>query len=191
MHVLTALIVILSFATAACGLFFPQRVYIIPDGVEGDVFIFHSVARGEKVERSGNSVTFNIPDSRFLITQYTPGNSAFMASYYYAKSDGTKLLLDVEHSSLHRTEENLGNTRPFIWFPRDGGSAWSKVPCEVKYEQFYVGTRPHMLAITQKERDDDHFRFQAFVEANADRLCEGKPKVQTTFSKKETTKPRE
>jgi hypothetical protein len=180
MGFLSVLLLFLVFATSACGMFIPQRIYLIPEGVEGDIYIFTGVTRGEKVEQSGNSTKFRVPDSRLLITQFVPDDSSYMASYYYVGNDGSKTRLEVEHSSLHRTQENLTNTSPFIWSPRTGVSSWSKIPCEINYEQFYVGTRPRMLEMTQSERDRDHFRFQAFVEANADILCEGKPKSRTT-----------
>ena len=135
--------------------------------------------RGEEIERAGNTTTFRIPNSRFLITTYVPDSSPYQASFYYIEAKGKRTQLDVESSSLHKTKENLSNKRPFIWNPgRSVASWWNKIPCEVRYEQLYVGTRPKILAKTQKNRDKEYFRFQAFVEANVDKICKGKTKPQ-------------
>jgi len=150
MYFLSALLFLFSLASCACALFLPQRNYLIPAGAEGDVYIFYGVEGGLKVEKSLNTTTFHIPDSRFLITNSVSEPSYFNANYYYVKNDGSRSRLEVEYSSLHRTEENLRNTAPFIWFPRNGSSSWSEIPCEVKYEQFYVGTRLNMLARPQR-----------------------------------------
>lgn len=177
------MMVILTLSNVACGFFIPQKNYLIPKDTRGNVYIFHSVVRGEKVDKIGNDTIFQIPTSRFLISQYIPDESIYIPSYYYIDADGTKSILELERSSLHRTDENLSNPNPFVWFPVSVSSSWSKIPCEVKYERFYVGTRPHMLSLTQKDRDEEYFRFQEFVEANSDLLCEGKPASQTTFHK--------
>jgi hypothetical protein len=184
MQFLSVLVIMFSFTNLACGLFIPQRVYLIPDGIEGEVYIFRGVVRGENFETNGNSTIFRIPNSRFLISKYVPDESAYTSGFYYVKADGSKSQLEVEYSSLHRTEENLTNKQPFVWAPVNVSSSWSKIQCEVKYERFYVGTRPHMLSKTQLDRDNEWFRFQEFVEANADLLCKDKPNVQTTFPKK-------
>lgn len=178
-------LVILACAGLAYAQVIPQKVYLLSKGIEGEVYIFHGVKRGEEVERIENTTTFRIPDSRFLITTYIPDASPYQASFYYVGRNGKKTRLEVEYSSLHRTKQNLANKRPFIWDPgRSVASWWSKIRCEVKYEQFYVGTRPKMLKRTQEDRDNEYFRFQAFVEANGDKICEGKPKPRNMIIEK-------
>lgn len=143
--------------------------------------------RGAEIERNENTTTFRISDSRFLITTYVPNFSPYQASFYYVGGKGQRTRLEVEYSSLHKTKENLANKLPFIWNPgRSVSSWWSKIRCEVRYEQLYVGTRPKMLKKTQKDRDKEYFRFQAFVEANEDKICEGKPKPKNMVIQKPT-----
>jgi len=178
---LTGLILVLT--NSACALFINQRTYLIPEGTEGNVYIFRGVASGEKVEKNGNETVFRVPESRILVSQFVPDSSIFQSHFYYVKQDGSRLRLEHEPSSVHKTEENLNNYRPFVWFPAEVSSSWSKVPCEVKYEKFYVGTRARMLQLTQEDRDREWFRLQAFVEENAEKLCEGKSEVKTTFEK--------
>jgi hypothetical protein len=181
----------MTFGILACALigfvnstlFFPHVTYLFPEGLEGNVYIFRGVPKGEKVEKQGADLTFRIPESRFLISEYVPNQSIFILEYFYVKNDGTRTPLEFEPSSLHDTSENRNNNHPFVWAPAEVSSSWAEVPCEVKYEEFYVGTRPHMLDRTQKERDEEYFRFKAFVEANAEVICEGKPKSKVIFSK--------
>lgn len=171
--------VVFACAGLAYAQIIPQKVYLLPKGLEGEVYIFHGVKRGEDIERAGNTTTFRIPGSRFLITSYVADDSPYQATFYYVGRGGEKTLLEVEYSSLHKTKENLASKRPFIWNPgRSVSSWWDKILCEVRYEQFYVGTRPKMFAKTQKDLDKEYFRFQAFVEANVDKICEGKPRPQ-------------
>ncbi len=176
---LTGLLLVLT--NSACALFINQRTYLIPEGAEGNVYIFRGVASGEKIETNLNETVFRIPESRFLVSQFVPDSSIYQPHFYYVKQDGSRLRLEYEPSSVHKTEENLNNYRPFVWFPAEVSSGWSKVPCKVKYEKFYVGTRPRMLQMTQEDRDREWFRFQAFVEENAEKLCEGKLEVKTAL----------
>jgi hypothetical protein len=180
------LIAVFSLNVLACGLLIPHKVYIIPEGTKGDVFVVRGVKTGEIVESKLQELVFRIPTSRILLAQYVPNSSPYTSAYYYEKTDGTTLRLEEEHSSLHKTEENLKNFTPFVWFVRESWSNWSEVPCEVRYEQFYVGTRADMLKRSTDEYNDEELRFKEYVKGNAAQICEGQSpsKAVNTIMKK-------
>jgi|GEM_PF-4361580 len=166
---------VLSLNVAGCVLLIPHKVYLIPDGTKGDVFILRDIKTGEIVDSKLQELVFRIPTSRILLAQYVPDSSPYTSAFYYEKADGTRLRLEEEHSSLHKTEENLKNFTPFVWFVRESRSNWYEVPCEVRYERFYVGTRADMLKRSTDEYNDEELKFKEYVKANAAQICEGQP----------------
>lgn len=175
-----------SLNVPAFGLLIPNKVYVIPEGTKGDVFIVRGVKTGEIVDSKPKDLVFRIPTSRILLAQYVPDASPYTSAFYYEKADGMRIRLEEEHSSLHKTEENLTNFTPFVWSVRESWSNWSEVPCEVRYERFYVGTRADMLKRSTEEYNNEELRFKEYVKANAAQICEGQPasKAGTTILKK-------
>jgi hypothetical protein len=162
----------------------PKRSYLIPDKTEGKIYIFYGVPKGEPVDRSIDTTTFRIPKNRFLVSQWDADPSWHTSVFYYVDKSGRMIPLESEPSSVNRTIENLKNKNPFAHVLRSVKSWWVNLPCEIVYEEFFVGSRARILNETQKERDREYKRFQEFVEKHVDMLCEGRPNVQNTLFKK-------
>ncbi len=177
MKCLKPIVVLLLLTIPACSQIFPKRVYLIPEGTHGYVFILHNIPTGEKIEEKSGKTIFSIPESRILVMQGAPNSSAYLPTFYYIGKDGKKTLLDQEHSSLHSTDENLVDKRPFIFGQAIGIKNSLDMPCEIKFETFYVGTRALLLARTHEDREKEHSDLETFVITNAERICEGKPKT--------------
>jgi hypothetical protein len=173
--IVICLILVFSLKIFACGIVIPHKVYLIPEGTKGDVFIVRGVKDGEVVEIKLQELMFRIPSSRILLAQYVPDSSPFTSAFYYEKANGSRIPLEEEYSSVNRTEENLNNFTPFVWAVREVTSNWSDVPCEVSYEQFYVGNRADMLKRSTDEYNNEELRFKDFVVANAAQICDGRP----------------
>jgi hypothetical protein len=153
---------------------------LIPEGTVGNVYIIQGIPSGNELEKTQQQTIYKIPESRILIIKdIASSTSAHTAAYFYVGKDGARIRLEEEYSSLHKTEENLKNERPFIWAPRSGTMTIDGVPCEIEYDQFYVGTRRKMLLRTAEQYNDEQLTFQDYVRANAARLCEGKPAVRS------------
>lgn len=170
-----ALLLLILLAIPACSQVLPRKTYLIPEGTRGYVYILKDVGDGEKIETKLGETVFVIPESRILAIQSIEEPSVFVDNYYYIAKDGNRIPLDEEPSSVHNTPENLADNRPFVFGRAAGIHNWSDIPCEVKYDTFYVGTRALLLSRTQQDRDKEYEDFKAFVTANAGRICSGKP----------------
>jgi hypothetical protein len=140
-------------------------IYLIPDGYMGNVYIFYNVPDGVPLKHEGRALVYEIPEDGILRSQ-SQGNPELMApQYFYVKPDGTReKITGFWPSSIHDTPENRADKTIGIFFPRTGsiggitipkggGPSISKFKCDIRYEQFYVGTKEYLLSRDDLEKD--------------------------------------
>lgn len=111
------------------------------------------------VRREGASV-FVVPASGILITQDEVSSRLHRVTFYYVEADGQRQRLEEVPYSVPDTPENRANRRPIVGFQRSVTLEDKNLPCAVRYVQFYVGSRSHLLA---RDSRADERRFLDFV----------------------------
>jgi hypothetical protein len=151
----------LSLLTASgCGIFLDHEVYLIPSGFRGDVFLVLGIGAGvPPVRREGASV-FVVPANGILVTQDRLSSRWVRSTFYSVEADGQRQRLEEVPSSVPDTPGNRANRRPIVWFQRTVTLQDKNLPCVVRYAQFYVGSRSHLLA---RDSEADERRFLDFV----------------------------
>jgi hypothetical protein len=136
-------------------LFFSSRRerFLIPDGYKGDIYVVYNAPDGEPPSKHG-AITYRIPKEGILRVQGPMIRDWTRRPEYYYQLDTGKLdhIGNFWPSTIHPTQENLANDKDVgVYFPRCGSSTDS-AGCSVEYEQFYVGTKAHLLT-KYKEMD--------------------------------------
>lgn len=166
----------INFSLSGCSfgqLIAEPVIYLMPDGYMGNVYIFHNVPDGVPLKREGRARVYEIPKDGILRSQSSEISGLYSAQYFYVMSDGKReKITGFWDSSIHDTPENRTDKTLGIFFPRTGslsgttvsksdGTSKSKFACEIKYEQFYVGTKLYLLSTPDLAKD-----LFAYVEEN-------------------------
>ncbi len=139
------LLIILSVATIFFGS--TSERFLIPDGYKGDVYVVYGARDGESLNKAMWRVTYRIPQDGILRTQMPTIPRWTRAEYYYEKQDGSlEQIRNFWPTTIHPTAENLANHKDLgVFFPRTGKFTDAN-GCSVQFEQFYVGTKAHLLS---------------------------------------------
>jgi hypothetical protein len=139
------LLIILGLAAIFFGS--TREQFLIPDGYKGDVFVVYSAQDGEPLNKSHGKVTFRIPEDGILRIRDPMLRGGTRPEYYYLRQDGSlERIQGFWPTTIHPTPENLANDKDIgVFFPRSGTFTDSK-GCSIQYEQFYVGTKVHLLS---------------------------------------------
>jgi hypothetical protein len=122
-----------------------QEIFMIPEGYQGDIYVFHGVAGGEPETKSFRAVTYRIPKEGILRVQAPIIDGFTRRTYYYEHADDTRKISSFWPTTIARTPDNLKNDwETGVFFPRSGNFTGPN-GCEVKYDQFYVGTKAYLL----------------------------------------------
>jgi uncharacterized protein DUF6843 len=133
------------------------EIHLIADGYMGDVFIIHDVPGGEPLEREWLSRVYRISRNGILRSQSSMNSGWGMPRYYYISENGDRRQIkEYWPSSIHDTPENRADQSIVIFYARTGEMHSSDIPCAVKYEQYYVGTKSYLLSRKGNE-DEDKF----------------------------------
>jgi len=145
------LLIILGLTTMFFGS--AKERFLIPDGYKGDVFVLYGAQDGEVLNKSRGEVTYRIPEDGILQTREPMLRGSTRTEYYYLRQDSS-----LEHirnfwpTTIHPTAENLANDKDIgVYFPRTG-TFTDSTGCSVQFEQFYIGTKAHLL--TKYRRND-------------------------------------
>jgi hypothetical protein len=134
----------MSLTAALCsGCLSAPEEHLVPAGYVGDVFIVVGEARGVPPRRDGFTRVYEIPSSGLLVTQDDMSPRWHSSKFFYVASDGSRIPIPVESSSIADTPENRADVRPLVWFERD---VYQGIPCAVQYRHYYVGTRSDLLS---------------------------------------------
>jgi hypothetical protein len=124
-----------------------REQFLIPDGYKGDVVVVYSAQDGEPLNRSHGKVTFRIPGDGILRIRDPMLRGATRPEYYYLRQDGSlERIRAFWPTTVDPTPENMANDKDIgAFFPRTGTFTDSN-GCSIQYEQFYVGTKAHLLS---------------------------------------------
>jgi hypothetical protein len=149
------LLVILGLAAMFFGS--TKERFLIPDGYKGDVFVVHGAQDGEVLNKSRGEVTYRIPEDGILRTREPMLRGSTRTEYYYLRQDSSlERIRNFWPTTIHPTPENLANDKDIgVYFPRTG-TFTDSAGCSVQFEQFYVGTKAHLLT---KYRENDLVRY--------------------------------
>lgn len=149
------LLVVFGLATMFFGS--TKERFLIPDGYKGDVYVVYGARDGESLNKTHDGVTFRIPQDGVLRTRGAMLRGWTRTQYYYERQDGSlERIRNLWPTTIHPTPENLANDKDIgVFFPRSGTFTDSKA-CSVQFEQFYVGTKAHLLS-KYRENDLGHY----------------------------------
>ena len=150
----------ISASFVCCGIVPASEVHLIPAGYQGDIFIVPGIAIGTPAVHAGRDIVFRIPTNGILVTQAKPGEGWHASEFYSIQPDGRRRRLDLITSTVPRTQDNLRDRRPIVWFERGGTLSGADLPCTISFIQYYVGSRSNLLS---REPQADENRFRAFV----------------------------
>ncbi len=122
--------------------------FLIPAGYMGDVYVIYNVADGEAARVSSGETIYRIPSTGILRVQGPMDQGSTRTTYYYESNEGTLEKIDnLWPSTIPRTPENLGDDKDLgVFFPRTGTMQGSVNACSIHFQQFYVGTKAHLLS---------------------------------------------
>jgi hypothetical protein len=169
-------LLLINFTLSGCS--FAQQVvepviYLIPAGYMGNVYIFHDVPDGVPLKREDGARVYEIPKDGILRSQSPEITGLYSARYFYVTSDGKReKITGFWDSSIHDTPENRADKTVGIFFPSTGslsgtitsksdGTSKSKFNCNIKYEEFYVGTKAYLISTPNLAKD-----LLAYMEEN-------------------------
>jgi hypothetical protein len=144
-----ALAVVSLIVLSLAAMFFASanETLLIPDGYKGDVYVLYGARDGEVLNKTMWRVIYRIPADGILRTQETQIPHWTRTKYYYEKRDGSlERIQNLWPTTVHPTPENLADDKDFgVYFPRTG-TFTDSTGCSVQYQQFYVGTKAHLLS---------------------------------------------
>lgn len=142
------------------------EIHLIPAGYMGNVYIFHNVPDGVPLKREGRARVYEIPEDGILRSQ-SPENPGwhFKPQYFYVTPDGKREeITGYWTSSLHDTPENREDKTVGIFAPSTGSLSGIRIEkgesittpeynCDIRYGQYYVGTKLFRLRNRDLEKD--------------------------------------
>ena len=140
------LLLILGIAT----IFFrsTKERFLIPNGYKGDIYVLYSTRDGESLSKTRREVTYRIRQDGILLTRDPIPRGSTRTEYYYERTDGSlERIRNFWPTTVHPTPENLANDKDVgVFFPRNGEFTDYSTKCSVQFDQFYVGTKAHLLS---------------------------------------------
>jgi len=137
--------------------------FFIPDGYRGDVYVIYGSQNCEPLVEKDGEITYRIPGDGILRVCGTLDRKTTRTRYYYWRRDGSsQRIKSLWLTTIERTPENLADDSEVgVFFPRTGSSGtFASTPpsvsrqCSVDFQQFYVGTKHHL--ITNYRKTDLH-----------------------------------
>lgn len=120
--------------------------FLIPEGYEGDVYVIYGIPNGEPIKRTRREVTYRILNDGVVRVQDQLRNEWVRPEYDYELQGGKlKHIPNLWTSTIHETPENMATNRDIgVFFPRSGRFS-NAAGCSAEFQQFYVGTKAHLL----------------------------------------------
>jgi hypothetical protein len=160
------LLLALIGSTGMCGGQMAEpEIHLIPVGYMGNIYIFHNVPDGEPPKYEGRARVYEIPKDGILRSR-TSMNLGWQLTpqYFYVTSDGKREEIPgYWPTSIHDTPENRADKTNGIFFPRTGnlsgltlkadGTSTPEFPCDIQFEEYYVGTKSFLLDSHDLEKD--------------------------------------
>lgn len=158
----SALLLDLLVIAAVCAIFVRsvREYFVMPYGYKGDVYIVYGKRDCAPLAKTRNRITYDVPNNGILTVCGTMDRTWTETEYFYRTPNG-KLdkIRNFWPTTIHPTPENVANNSDFgVFFPRTG-SLHDSSGCTVEFQQFYVGTKHHLLT-EYKPIDLDGFLHQ-------------------------------
>jgi hypothetical protein len=121
-----------------------RRLFLIPVGFQGDLYVVHSPHRLQNAHKSYLRTTYLFSSDGVLKTD-DPEPTTFSDEYAYLYPDGHRQTLrDAGPGTLPDTPENRANTKEVVtYFPR---SLTAQGPDDCPMEAISIGTRAFLLS---------------------------------------------
>ena len=138
---------IITLLVAGCAL--PRaepEIHLIPNGYVGWVTIAFEAANGEARAYEANARLYRIPSSGVLITQ-AKTNVGSSPAWRFFFEDPERTRTPIVHfwtTTVNDTEANRADVTVGIAYIRRGRQPVG--PCDVEYDQYFVGTKAQLLA---------------------------------------------
>jgi hypothetical protein len=124
------------------------EIHLIPKGYVGWVTIAFRGANGEAPAYEDDARVYRIPQGGVLITQAEPNVGSSPAWRFFVENPGwarTPIVL-IWPTTVHDTEANRVDPSVGIFYIRRGRQQAGHVPCDVEYDQYFVGTKAQLLS---------------------------------------------
>jgi hypothetical protein len=140
------------------------EIHLIPHDYRGWVTIAFRGANGEAAEYEDDARVYRIPSSGVLITEADPNVGSSPAwRFFFEDAEGTRTsITHFWNSTVHDTEVNRADPSVGIFYIRRGHQA-GDVPCDVEFDQYFVGTKEQLLSAVDGE---PHRSISEFLAAN-------------------------
>jgi hypothetical protein len=141
------------------------EIHLIPDGYVGLVTIAFRAANGTTPRREGAARLYEIPTTGILLTQEEPnvGLSPAWSFVIVSRTGNRTPVAGIWSASVPDTPENRAANTVEVFNLRRGRLQAGRLPCDVEYQHYFVGTRSQLL-------DDDGMaelrRLQSYLQAN-------------------------
>jgi len=161
------LLIALVFASSSSGQVLSEpEIHLIPMGFMGYIYIFHNVPDGQPLKREGRARVYEIPKDGILRSQ-SPLNPGWGSppQYFYVTPDGKREKIPgYWPTSIHDTPENRADKTVGIFNPTtgslsaiqinsDGTSSPIGPTCDVRFEEYFVGTKVFLITSSDLEKD--------------------------------------
>jgi hypothetical protein len=139
------------------------EIHLIPSGYVGEVSIVFRAVGGESPAWEGDARLYRIPETGILLTQAEPNVGMSPAwKFFSITPSGERVPISrIWASTVHDTPENRAYAPVEIFYPRRGRLQAGRLPCDVEYDQYFVGTRAQLLS---RNPADDRRRFAEFLQ---------------------------
>jgi hypothetical protein len=123
------------------------ETYLIPTGYVGTITIAFNAANGRPLAREGDARLYQIPENGILLSQAAPntGLSPIWKFFAVAANAERSPITRIWASTVPDTPENRANGSVEIFYPVRGRLQAGRIPCDVEYDQYFVGTRAQLL----------------------------------------------
>ena len=143
--------IILAIGPIGGGLQHPRaegEIHFIPKGYVGWVIIAFRAANGEAPAHEGDARLYRIPQSGILITQAEPNVGSSPAwRFFLEEPDGARSPITLIWSTtVHDTDQNRTDPSIGIFYLRRGRQQAGRMPCDIDYDQYFVGTKAQLLS---------------------------------------------
>jgi|SRR5882672_8309693 len=142
-----------------------SEVHLIPAGYVGAVTIVFRALTGSPPVREGDARLYRIPQTGILLTQAEPNTEHSPAwKFFVVATTGERTpIARIWASTVPDTPENRANPAIEIFYPTRGRLQAGRLPCDVEYDQYFVGTRAQLLS---RDRMGELRRVNEFLQQN-------------------------
>ena len=123
------------------------EIHLIPADFVGEVTIVFRAANGEPIATEDDARLYKVPANGILLTQAMPNvgiNPAW--KFFRVAANGQRdPITHIWASTVADTAENRANPEVGIFYPHRGRLQAGQLPCDVEFDQYFVGTRSQLL----------------------------------------------